>query len=403
MNNSEPLFYKDGYLKEITTKVIAIEPQKKYDEVVVEQTIFYPEGGGQPGDRGTIDNFEVFDTQSNSNGEILHHVIKDHTLKVGDDVNLKLDWKHRYDYMQQHSAQHLLSGTLFKLLKVGTLSVHLGNEDFSIEVDANSLTEKELFDVEDEVNKAIRSSEEVWDSTHTPIEVKKFNLRREVKVTGDARIVSMGSFDKIACGGVHVKNISEIKHIQFLRSEKIRGNLRLFFTAGDRSIALIRANKKIVDEVGTILSSQSDNIVPNVEKLKIDLVDCRYHYNRKVTTLAKLLLEQKLKNNLAIFDATDWADDEYKAIGEVLLKVDKFAIVITRENQQQRLNWMVALKGLGDENQIYNQIKEQALPLIDAKGGGKAPLWQGIGQNKNNKEAFLAKCMTILKNIHIIE
>ncbi len=403
MNNSEPLFYKDGYLKEVATKVIAIEPQKKYDQVVVEQTIFYPEGGGQPGDRGTIDNFEVLDTQSNSKGEILHYIKKDHTLKVGDNVNLKLDWEHRYDYMQQHSAQHLLSGTLFKLLKVGTLSVHLGNEDFSIEVDAKSLTEKELFDLEDQVNKAIRSSEEIRDSTHTPLEVEKLNLRREVKVTGDARIVTMGSFDKIACGGVHVKNISEIKNIQFLRSEKIRGNLRLFFTAGDRSIALIRANKKIVDEVGTVLSSQSENIVSNVEKLKLELVDCRYHYNRQVATLTKLLLEQKIKDNVAVFDATDWGEDHYKAIGEVLLKVDKFAIVVVRENQSQRLNWMVALKGFGEENTIYNQIKEQALPLIDAKGGGKAPLWQGIGQNKNNKEAFLAKCVTIFKDIHIIE
>ncbi|NLA93140.1 MAG: alanyl-tRNA editing protein, partial [Spirochaetales bacterium] len=188
----------------------------------LDRTIFYPEGGGQPGDRGFIDQVKVNDTQLNANGEILHQIEGESNFVAGQEVTLTLDWDHRYDFMQQHSAQHLLSGTLYTLFKIGTVSVHLGQAEISIELDTDELSEEQIVATEEAVNKVIRQNVPISAQTVKQEEIPPLNLRRSVKVEGDVRLITIEGHDLIACGGLHVKESSELGYIYYLRSERIR-------------------------------------------------------------------------------------------------------------------------------------------------------------------------------------
>ncbi|MCB5231091.1 MAG: alanyl-tRNA editing protein [Candidatus Cloacimonetes bacterium] len=402
MESSKALFYEESYLQKSSSTVVALKKVGELDAIILDSTIFYPEGGGQPGDRGFIDNLKVLDTQRIDN-EICHLVENKGNLSVGSVVTIKIDWSHRYDYMQQHSAQHLLSGMFYTLFKIGTVSVHLGSDDFSIELDSLDIDDKTILKVEEEANKAVCSSELVSDSIYPDSEIPKLNLRRPIKVEGDVRIVKMGDYDRIACGGIHVKNLNEIRYIQFLRTERIRGHLRTFWVAGDRSVSLIRKNREIVDISGTLLSRGGEQVVDGIKELQRQIVDCNYHYAVQSVKVAQLLFEKEAveieNHSVAVFDATGWSDPEFKALAEVLLNLNNVALAVVREQNGEKLQWMVALKQDKEDSSFFKRVKEEALPLIEGKGGGRTPLWQGVGTKIGGKKEFLEQLLTIFTQI----
>ncbi|MFA7671013.1 MAG: DHHA1 domain-containing protein [Sphaerochaetaceae bacterium] len=291
----------------------------------------------------------------------------------------------------------------YTLFKIGTVSVHLGSDDFSIELDSLDIDDKTILKVEEEANKAVCSSELVSDSIYPDSEIPKLNLRRPIKVEGDVRIVKMGDYDRIACGGIHVKNLNEIRYIQFLRTERIRGHLRTFWVAGDRSVSLIRKNREIVDISGTLLSRGGEQVVDGIKELQRQIVDCNYHYAVQSVKVAQLLFEKEAveieNHSVAVFDATGWSDPEFKALAEVLLNLNNVALAVVREQNGEKLQWMVALKQDKEDSSFFKRVKEEALPLIEGKGGGRTPLWQGVGTKIGGKKEFLEQLLTIFTQI----
>jgi alanyl-tRNA synthetase len=398
MQHSKKIYYLVPYEQTLKAKVFSITSYKNSSAIILDQTLFYPEGGGQMGDRGFIEGLEIFDTQIDKEGFIYHLTKNECDFKIGQEVTLKLDWQHRYDFMQQHSSQHLLSGTLHRLFGIGTVSVHLGHDDFSIEIDSQEISEAQLEKLEEVVNYAVLANEEISSSFVTKTEFDKLNLRREAKVDDDIRLIHIGSFDSIACGGLHVQKTGELRYIKYLRSEKIRGNLKLFWVGGNRAVSLINSDRKIVDSLGSLLSSPKEKIVENFLLMQRQLVDARYHLNRKRVEVASFRLNEEFNRRdrfgeikTAIFDASDWEEEDYKNLAEVFLKLDSFALAVCRNQGDSKLVWMIAYKGLSIKKSFFDIIKEEALCLIEAKGGGKEPLFQGIGNNRENKELFLQK------------
>ncbi len=388
-----PIYHTEPYVRSIHATVVSIESWKGKDALTLDRTIFYPEGGGQPGDRGTLGELRVLDTQTDEEGKILHILDQSNTLVPGAEVALVLDWEHRYDYMQQHSAQHLLSGTLHRMLGVGTVSVHLGAEDMSIEVDVESIDEHDLMRVEDEVNRIVTLSVAVTSRTVSQEASKEIGLRRPVKVDGDVRLISIGDYDTIACGGVHVFHTGELRYVQYVRSERIRGHLRTFWIAGDRSVSSIRRNKSIVDASGTLLSAPAEHIVESIRHMQQQLGDARYLQQKASVRIASLLLERELSGTtipLALFDASGWDEESFRSLPESLLSIDAIALCVVRPREDGKLSWMVALKGIGGEAELFKAIRQEALPAIEGKGGGKPPLWQGVGSDSSGKETFLS-------------
>lgn len=398
MQATEPLCYAHPYRQHLDATVTGIVKRDKDYGITVDRTMFYPEGGGQPGDRGRLGSLEVHDTQSDDQGRILHVVSDPGRLSVGMHVDLELDWTYRYHFMQQHTAQHLLSGLLHRILGIGTVSVHLGQEELSIELDVDELADEDVRRIEDAVNAVVSESVPVTTETVTQEQANSLGLRRPVKVDTDVRIVRIGTYDTIACGGVHVQHARELRYVQFLRSERIRGHVRTCWVAGDRSIELIRRNRRIVENAGTALSVPAREIVDGIATLQSQLADCRYHAHGANVRIASLLLHGKLDIQrsgngvpIALFDASSWSEDEFKALPEALLPLDSLMLCVLRERADGKLAWLVSIKGVDGSHQLYQQLVAEALPAIGGKGGGRPPLWQGIATNPSGTDGFFAK------------
>jgi alanyl-tRNA synthetase len=384
--------------------IISLDPYKGRVSAILDQTICYPEGGGQPGDRGTLNSIPIVDTIQDESGQILHILGQEHDFTPGDTVTIRIDWAHRYDYMQQHTAQHLLSGLLYTLLQVGTLSVHLGHDDLSIEIDTPSFSTEDAEMIEDAVNAEIRKNVPVSTFEVTQEDSMKLGLRRPVKVDGNVRIVQIGDADTIACGGVHVRDTSELLYIGFLRTEKIRGRIKTYWVAGKRSIDMMRRNLKIIEEAGTLLSLPAEEIVTGISSLQNQLSDARYQVRQLSSRFTSMKFSQYLKPALKLngiplisLDITDWEEEEFKNLPETLLSISEILLCVVRERTDGKLAWMVAVKGFGSESDLFQSIRKDALPLIDGKGGGKPPLWQGVGHLPQGKTRFLDQVMSLFR------
>jgi alanyl-tRNA synthetase len=306
--------------------------------------------------------------------------------------------------MQQHTAQHLLSGLLYTLLQVGTLSVHLGHDDLSIEIDTPSFSTEDAEMIEDAVNAEIRKNVPVSTFEVTQEDSMKLGLRRPVKVDGNVRIVQIGDADTIACGGVHVRDTSELLYIGFLRTEKIRGRIKTYWVAGKRSIDMMRRNLKIIEEAGTLLSLPAEEIVTGISSLQNQLSDARYQVRQLSSRFTSMKFSQYLKPALKLngiplisLDITDWEEEEFKNLPETLLSISEILLCVVRERTDGKLAWMVAVKGFGSESDLFQSIRKDALPLIDGKGGGKPPLWQGVGHLPQGKTRFLDQVMSLFR------
>lgn len=409
MFTTTPLYYEKPYERTSTATVVEIVKWKGIDAIILDRTVFYPEGGGQPGDRGILGNSQVVDTQSDDRGQLLHIVSGQTAHTVGDTVALHLDWHHRYDYMQQHTAQHLVSGTLHRLLGIGTVSVHLGHDAMSIELDADTINESDIHLVEDEVNAIVRRSVPVTAQVVSQEDSTALGLRRPVKVDGEVRIVRIGEYDTIACGGIHVADSSELISVQFLRSERIRGHVRTFWTAGERSVALVRRNRELVDAVGSRLSVPAEAILQGIATLQEQLADTRYQIRNAVSRSATLLLDRQLQvaehaNGipLVVFDAAQWTEDEFKILPELVLSVESLALCAIKEREDGKLAWVVALKGMEDGQSVFQAVRQKPLLLIGGKGGGKPPLWQGVGTDPSQKSQFLEQMVALYReHLHV--
>lgn len=401
---SEPLYYHDPYATTSKATILAIVEEKGVKALILDKTIFYPEGGGQPGDRGSIEQVKVVDTQLNSKGEILHQLGEEGDFTVGDEVTLSLDWDHRYDFMQQHSAQHLLSGTLYTLFNIGTVSVHLGQGEISIELNTDTLSDHQIVAVEESVNAVIRQNVPISAQTVPQEAIFSLNLRRSVKVEGDVRLITIEGHDLIACGGLHVKESSELRYIYYLRSERIRGNLRTFWVAGKRATDAIRRNNAIVDGVGTLLSAPPEGIAEGVANLQKEVTQKQYEGNQHALKVATLLFEKLLEGSevvggvpLVIFDASSWEEAYLKQLPELFLEIPTLALSYVVQRPDGKVGWLLCLKGVDGDGNLFKRLKEEALPLIEGKGGGRPPLWQGIGVLGEAKESFLVKVETLLR------
>lgn len=351
---SEKLFEKEPYLKEIEATVVSL----KNNTIILDKTIFYPEGGGQPGDKGTFGKYEIVDTKKGDNGEVLH-IINGELPKVGEKALLVLDWSHRYHYMREHSAQHLISGLLFNEANIGTLAVHQGGEYFTIETDQGDISTETLLHIEDKANEAIRSNKRIWMEEMSHTDAEKLGLRRSIKVEGMVKVVFIEDIDKIACGGVHLASTSEMEEITYLSKEVIRNHTRTIWLVGEKSKEYRRVNNNILSEVKSLLSSDRDNILSSIELLKNEVAALKKENKELSKLLSKSDLASHIDKNEYIFETSLSLDDYIDFLNQNNL-------FIINDNKKSFLYF-------GDKD-IFNNLKNKA----GLRGGGREPLFRGV-------------------------
>jgi len=233
---SERLYYDDAYTTRFTTRVAAVGDRAGRTAVELELTYFYPESGGQEADRGTIGGARVVDVQADAEERVWHVLESSGAAPAaGADVECEVDWTRRFDHMQQHTGQHVLSAALERVLGAPTLSSHLGEERSTIEVALPGADWRGVERVEEAANRVLwedRPVERHWTDAQG---VVRFALRKPPAVTGRIRVVEIPDWDVSACGGTHTRRTGEVGVVKIVGWEKLRGNLRFEFLCGGRA------------------------------------------------------------------------------------------------------------------------------------------------------------------------
>jgi alanyl-tRNA synthetase len=242
---TERLYYADSYLTEFQARVV----DRRGATVYLDRTAFYPTSGGQPFDTGTISGTRVVDVVDE--GECIAHILA--APLDAADVDCLVDWERRFDHMQQHTGQHLLSAVLGELCDAATLSVHFGDEISTVDVKAPTLSADQLRAVERRANEA------VWENRLVTVAYEEnseeLGLRKASEREGTLRIVSIAGLDRSACGGTHVRATGEIGPILIRKLDKVRGASRIEFLCGLRAVRRARADFDALSKIAQTLSA----------------------------------------------------------------------------------------------------------------------------------------------------
>jgi alanyl-tRNA synthetase len=268
---TDRLYYTDAYLQEFDARVVRVDTRDGRSSVVFDRTAFYPSSGGQPFDTGSIDGrLRVIDVVDDERGDVAHVVdIAAGVLTAGQNVHAVIDWPRRFDHMQQHTGQHVLSAAIDRLFAVRTVSFHLGAESSTIDL-SRELTRDELVSAEVEANRIVWENRSVSIRFASADEAARLPLRKESGREGTLRLIDVDQFDLSACGGTHVSRTGGIGVIAIGSTERFKGGQRVEFFCGTRAVAKFRAMRDALAGAVRIVSVPPAELPDALEKLLSD-------------------------------------------------------------------------------------------------------------------------------------
>ena len=375
---TEKLYYIGPYKNEWTTDIVSSvkNGNNKY-EVRLAQTYFYPEGGGQPGDKGIINNVPVLDTVKKDDDVVC--ICKSEVFPGKADC--KLDWEHRWDYMQQHTGQHILSAVLKYQLDIDTVSVHEGEDYTAIETNREEISEEEMIELNKQANLIIMKNLPVVLKTIDSSQLDKFPVRRPTSRQGLIRLVEIGDYDRAACGGLHLARTGEVRLINVFAIEKIRGRCRIQAKIGDRALADYGLKNGVCSDLGAKLSAQTGEIISMYEAKIAALEQQKIRNAALERKLAEVLYSSVKKEELgaAVFYSALFKDQDRQIITEVakiILQLENAAFCLGNA-LEGRLQWMI---GASEGTSFpFDKVRDDLFKAVDGRGGGKDLLRQGSG------------------------
>ena len=260
---TEKLYYLDAYATKFTAKVLECTAEKKNFKVVLDRTLFYPEGGGQPADMGTLGGVKVLDVHEKD--DIITHTT-DKPLEVGAEVEGEIDWERRFDLMQNHSGEHILSGVICAKYGCDNVGFHMGKEMITIDLNTK-IPEEDLPWLEEKANEAIWNNVPVGIRYPSKEELDALDYRSKKELEGQVRIVNVGEYDCCACCGTHVKLAGEIGLIKIISSQNYKGGTRLELLSGKRALQDYRKKNDVSAQAGQLLSVPAEKVDGAVKNL----------------------------------------------------------------------------------------------------------------------------------------
>ncbi|MBW4838736.1 MAG: alanyl-tRNA editing protein, partial [Paenibacillaceae bacterium] len=259
------LYYEDAYLTHWTTRVMNRLEREDGRYVILDKSAFYPHGGGQPNDTGRINGIPVLDVISEGE-EVLHKVER---FPEANKVACELDWNRRFDHMQQHSGQHLLSAVCLKHGAM-TLSFHLGEDYCTIDVDLTEISTEQLTAIEHEANQHIYMNHKISGYFVTEEEASRLPLVKSPKAVERIRIVEMEGVEYNGCGGTHVGATGAIGMIKLLKTEKQKGNVRILFKCGYRALREFQEQQQVLASMTSRLKTSREGILERLDKWEVE-------------------------------------------------------------------------------------------------------------------------------------
>ncbi len=378
MLKTQRLYYTDCYLKEFEAGVLEVEPVGPGFRVVLDRTAFYPDSGGQPSDRGTLAGIPV--TEVLDEGDAVAHILEGRPQ--GERVAGRIDWERRFDHMQQHTGQHILSAAFEKSAGAKTVSFHLGAEISTIDLDNDRLGRRQFEEAEELANRVIFENRDVRILFRAASEAQQMDLRKPTERQGDVRLVEVAEFDLSACGGTHVKSTGAAGMVLVRKFERLKGNSRLEFLCGMRALRAARRDFSLLSEAARLFSGALEDVPTLVAKQSEELK-------------AAQRANQKLVEGLAEYRAFElWSDTAgagERRIVKHILEPEEHAQAKRVAHAIARRPSSVALIGVkGKPAALFfaqssggpddmGAILKQTVAQVGGKGGGARDFAQGGG------------------------
>ena len=382
---TERLYYHDSRLLEFDARVISLsELDDGQIAVTLDQTAFYPTGGGQPTDTGTLGDARVVDCIDAEDEGVLH-IIQGPTPEVGDNVHGKIDSLRRLDHLQQHTGQHILSAAFVRLFNAPTRSFRVLDHECEIDVALDDPTDERIEQAVDLANRIIWESRPIQIRQVTSEEAAALPLRKEPARAGELRLIEIDDFDLTPCGGTHAKSTGEVGVIAVRSWERAKGLTRIQFMAGIRVLADYRKANHTAHAVAALFSAGREDspmlvgkIVEENKKLirrasELEEVACRV----EAEELLRGLNEGPDPRVIAkVFD--DRSADSLKHLALALIAhPNTIALLGSRDGATARLVFARSSDAPGD----MNALMRRACEIVNGRGGGKPDLAQGGGKN----------------------
>jgi alanyl-tRNA synthetase len=380
---TQRLYYSSPLLSNWDTEINEIIEENEKFLVSLRATAFYPDGGGQPSDHGLIDGIQVLDVIEK--GVEIYHILPH--PPSNSTVSCKIDWNRRFDHMQQHTGQHLLSAVCIELYDAHTVSFHLGVDTVTIDLAIQKLTEVQMKTIEEKVNQYIYEDVKIKKYVVNQEQLSSLPLRKIPEVSEEIRIVEIIGIDTSACCGTHVMSTGQLGVMKLLKTEKQKGNVRLHFKCGKRALTDYQVSHEIIQQLSNKFSTNRTQFLDSIVKLEIEAKRMQKELDqlREINDefIAKELLDQ---NNSEIITQT-FGDKSFKElqglIKKLTTKTDKVILLISSSEDK------VLLAHSGSHSLHCGQLFKEHLNTYNGKGGGNAISAQASFTDKNELERFI--------------
>ncbi|MBI2930429.1 MAG: alanyl-tRNA editing protein [Planctomycetes bacterium] len=380
---TERLFWQDPYAREFTARVV----RRTARGLVLDRTLFYPTGGGQPHDTGTINGVRVADVVEE--GDDIVHVLEGE-VPVSD-VKGSIDWDRRLDHMQQHDGQHILSEAFVRVCGAETASFHLGREICTIDLDKADVTARHAEEAEALANRVVWENRPITAGFFSREEAAKRPLRKPPQVEGRIRIVEVRDFDACACCGTHAKSSGETGVILVVGVERRKADSRVSFVCGRRALAYAREDIALLREAGGRLSASRTGVPGAVERVMAEAAEAR----KALAAAEKQLAEHRGRELAAAAPARGRARFAVEVFENRDLKyLQTVANIVVASS-----GLVAILGGTGEASSVVlarskdvevdlRPIAKEVFAVVEGRGGGQPHFVQGGGPGRNVREAL---------------
>jgi alanyl-tRNA synthetase len=388
------LYYNDPYLRVFDASIESMDRRETHLVVTLDSTAFYPTSGGQPFDTGTLGPWRVIETVDQENGTI-DHIVSGSSGEaipaVGDRVHGEVDWPRRFDHMQQHTGQHVLSAAFERLFRVRTVSFHLGAEASTVDL-GREVSVAEIDAAENEANRVVWEDRPVTIRYATADEAARMPLRKESAREGTLRLIEVADFDLSACGGTHVARTGAIGIIAVSGWERFKGGSRIEFLCGGRALSRFRTSRDTMSSLVRLLSVTAGELPDAATRLLAEARDQKRAIAGLQNELAAFRADALAASavNGFVGRSLDADAGTLKALATAVSSGSGFTVVLVSTGQPA----LVVIARSADVAVKADELLAALLARFGGRGGGKAALAQGGGL-QGSPDAILAAARSL--------